>query len=167
MSLIKCPECGKEISDKAISCPTCGNPMTEKNNVPQEMIVVQKKESSIGVWIILTIIIIAILGATGVFSNATASSNLNVQIAEGRVNALGACYVKGQITNTGTSDVTDCTITFNLVSDATKEYIGKASTKFSTIKARETLNYEANGVCNSNVTEAKWKVDIKCGDNNN
>lgn len=24
MSLIKCPECGKEISDKAVSCPNCG-----------------------------------------------------------------------------------------------------------------------------------------------
>lgn len=27
MALIKCPECGKEISDKAKSCPNCGNPM--------------------------------------------------------------------------------------------------------------------------------------------
>ena len=24
MALIKCPECGKEISDKAASCPNCG-----------------------------------------------------------------------------------------------------------------------------------------------
>lgn len=28
MSLIKCPECGKEISDKAISCPQCGCPIS-------------------------------------------------------------------------------------------------------------------------------------------
>lgn len=27
MSLIKCPECGKEISDKASSCPNCGMPL--------------------------------------------------------------------------------------------------------------------------------------------
>lgn len=27
MSLIKCPECGKEISDKAKLCPNCGYPM--------------------------------------------------------------------------------------------------------------------------------------------
>lgn len=26
MSMIKCPECGKEISDKAKSCPNCGAP---------------------------------------------------------------------------------------------------------------------------------------------
>lgn len=27
MALISCPECGKEISDKAFACPHCGNPM--------------------------------------------------------------------------------------------------------------------------------------------
>ena len=32
MSLIKCPECGKEISDKATSCPNCGCPVS----VPKE-----------------------------------------------------------------------------------------------------------------------------------
>lgn len=26
MALIKCPECGKEVSSKAQSCPNCGNP---------------------------------------------------------------------------------------------------------------------------------------------
>lgn len=29
MALIKCPECGKEISDKAVSCPNCGNPIAQ------------------------------------------------------------------------------------------------------------------------------------------
>lgn len=29
MALIKCPECGKEISDKANSCPNCGCPIVE------------------------------------------------------------------------------------------------------------------------------------------
>lgn len=27
MALIKCPECGKEISNLAISCPSCGIPL--------------------------------------------------------------------------------------------------------------------------------------------
>ena len=30
MALISCPECGKEISDKAIACPNCGNPMNQQ-----------------------------------------------------------------------------------------------------------------------------------------
>ncbi len=29
MALIKCPECGKEISDKAAACPNCGCPLSE------------------------------------------------------------------------------------------------------------------------------------------
>jgi len=34
MALIKCPECGKEISDKAVACPNCGFPLDqlEKDN---------------------------------------------------------------------------------------------------------------------------------------
>jgi uncharacterized membrane protein YvbJ len=30
MALIKCPECGKEISDKALACPSCGAPSSER-----------------------------------------------------------------------------------------------------------------------------------------
>lgn len=29
MALIKCPECGHEVSDKALSCPNCGYPITQ------------------------------------------------------------------------------------------------------------------------------------------
>ncbi len=48
MALIKCPECGKEISDRAESCPSCGCPMDEeedendskdyKSNLPYEFL---------------------------------------------------------------------------------------------------------------------------------
>ena len=31
MALIKCPECNKEISDKATTCPNCGFPVQEIN----------------------------------------------------------------------------------------------------------------------------------------
>lgn len=37
MSLIKCPECGKEISDKAATCPNCGHPI--KSNIFSNKIV--------------------------------------------------------------------------------------------------------------------------------
>lgn len=30
MALINCPECGKEISDKALACPNCGNPINQQ-----------------------------------------------------------------------------------------------------------------------------------------
>ena len=38
MSLIKCPECGKEISDKVHACIYCGYPLTEISRKPQEII---------------------------------------------------------------------------------------------------------------------------------
>lgn len=36
MALINCPECGKEISDKAASCPNCGNPMNCPTTVSEK-----------------------------------------------------------------------------------------------------------------------------------
>lgn len=41
MALIKCTECGKEISDKAFACPHCGNPM---NPQPQQAQQPQQEE---------------------------------------------------------------------------------------------------------------------------
>lgn len=38
MALIKCPECSKEISDKAISCPNCGVPLIKVDLIPKEEI---------------------------------------------------------------------------------------------------------------------------------
>ena len=35
MSLIKCPECGKEFSDKAGTCPSCGCPINDARQVGQ------------------------------------------------------------------------------------------------------------------------------------
>lgn len=29
MAIISCPECGKQISDRAISCPDCGCPINQ------------------------------------------------------------------------------------------------------------------------------------------
>ena len=29
MALIKCPECGTEVSDKAVACPKCAHPIVE------------------------------------------------------------------------------------------------------------------------------------------
>lgn len=33
MALIKCSECGKDVSSKAISCPNCGNPISQETNL--------------------------------------------------------------------------------------------------------------------------------------
>ena len=68
MALINCPECSKEISDKASSCPFCGCPVNSKNK-PQEVKVIAapNKEGcflqtlNIGCMIGAVVIIITIL----------------------------------------------------------------------------------------------------------
>lgn len=34
MTLIKCPECGTDVSDKAEKCPKCAYPINPVNNIP-------------------------------------------------------------------------------------------------------------------------------------
>lgn len=34
MAMITCPECGKEVSDKARNCPNCGTPIDKKVYCP-------------------------------------------------------------------------------------------------------------------------------------
>ena len=36
MALINCPECSKEISDKALSCPNCGIPLDKIDLIPKD-----------------------------------------------------------------------------------------------------------------------------------
>lgn len=44
MALILCPECSKEISDKAQSCPSCGYPLTKGSTDAEENISTKKDE---------------------------------------------------------------------------------------------------------------------------
>jgi len=86
MSLIKCPECGKEISDRANMCPNCG--YTNKNNIKDSKISNvsnQLKTGSIVSLISCSIIIILILGFilmsyTIPDNNSQQSGDVNVTI---------------------------------------------------------------------------------------
>lgn len=42
MALIKCGECGKEISSKAKSCPNCGCPINDDKDLPRKKVIVRK-----------------------------------------------------------------------------------------------------------------------------
>lgn len=35
MALINCPECGRQVSDRANACPQCGNPIHTTSAAPQ------------------------------------------------------------------------------------------------------------------------------------
>jgi uncharacterized membrane protein YvbJ len=36
MAMIKCPECGNDVSDKAVSCPKCGCPINNEKEIKEE-----------------------------------------------------------------------------------------------------------------------------------
>lgn len=61
MALIKCSECGKEVSDKANACPNCGAPIKE-DEIKKEIKagINMTKKLAIVLVIILVIIIISV-----------------------------------------------------------------------------------------------------------
>ena len=48
MAMIKCPECGREISDKAAACPGCGAPITGGQTVIQDADTLEFQPTPIG-----------------------------------------------------------------------------------------------------------------------
>lgn len=44
MALIKCPECGKEISDKASSCPNCGMPLRREVRGTYDVVITRENQ---------------------------------------------------------------------------------------------------------------------------
>ncbi len=62
MAIIKCPECGKEISSLAESCPHCGRPMKKKTTTHYYNDHVEREYNSRSIGMMVTAVIIAGLG---------------------------------------------------------------------------------------------------------
>ena len=64
MALINCPECNKQISDKATACPHCGNPIAEPPTNQQAPVQVKKFNIQKLFAVLLTIFSLIALMAT-------------------------------------------------------------------------------------------------------
>ncbi|TNJ35901.1 zinc-ribbon domain and TM2 domain-containing protein [Prosthecochloris vibrioformis] len=53
MAIIKCSECGKDVSDKAKSCPNCGAPINENTANSKAIVVTAPKSRSLAVLLAL------------------------------------------------------------------------------------------------------------------
>ena len=73
MALIKCPECKKEISDKAASCPNCGCPIADdtSNQTPEKKVQTIEKTSKKYKGQQLASIIFGLIGFFMIFSEST------------------------------------------------------------------------------------------------
>lgn len=77
MALIKCPECGKEISDKATTCPSCGCPVRQAppplvpgGQMPPPMVpsAPKKKGQSLLTFLLVFVLIVGLLTVVATFS---------------------------------------------------------------------------------------------------
>lgn len=87
MAIISCPECGRQVSDKALKCPQCAhpiaNPETRDQLLPPKPL--QKEPENIAKkWITLTgtavLVVVAFLAVQniiGMFSGSQSSKSLN------------------------------------------------------------------------------------------
>lgn len=63
--LIRCPECGKEISDRAASCPNCGCPVSQPTDgIPPKTEPEKKTGGKWALFLIIGIVIVCVLIAT-------------------------------------------------------------------------------------------------------
>ena len=67
MAIIKCSDCGKEISDRAIACPHCGCPVDSKEITETVVSVPKKKKSKGWIFAVATILIVVAVAAVLVF----------------------------------------------------------------------------------------------------
>jgi len=59
MALIKCSECGKEISDRATTCPNCGNPLIA-NPTELNPVTIQQTRKKWKVWTAIAVVMLIV-----------------------------------------------------------------------------------------------------------
>ena len=73
MAIVKCTECTKDISDKALTCPYCGNPIAPVLYPVQPKIIVKKNEGcflqTLNLGCLLILLVIGFFVLSAVFSS--------------------------------------------------------------------------------------------------
>ncbi len=62
MALIKCPECGREVSDKAAACPQCGYPLTQPPASPSS-----RGKAGAVIFRVVTVLLLAAIAFSSAF----------------------------------------------------------------------------------------------------
>lgn len=78
MGLIKCHECGNEISDKAVSCPSCGCPIQSTTQAPYGQAQVKPQKKGHGCLVFLLVFFLFCGGMGFLIQTISGSSDGNV-----------------------------------------------------------------------------------------
>jgi len=90
MAIVKCPECGKDVSDSAVSCPNCGKPLQYSSKAPLEPAPQKKKSGTLKKILIGIAVIFVGLIALGIIvgDDKKASSSGTSQEAAPKENVI-------------------------------------------------------------------------------
>ncbi len=110
MAMINCPECGKEISDKATVCPNCGCPITEDASKiqPVEIASVAIKPKFNKKVLVIIVVAIAIAG----IGICLFSANKSAQQAKNKERFIELASL---VKLSGLSGAAKCESTYNLI----------------------------------------------------
>ena len=116
MALVKCPDCGRDISDQAPACPHCGRPATNTPQVPPAASPAEplqkKKRSPVAMGCLALLALGAVVGVLSESSTTTDTSTSTPSMVDlnGAVRFTGTQFV---VTNNDSFDWSNCELEVN------------------------------------------------------
>lgn len=152
-----CPKCGEKVKEDYNLCPKCGYPLSENNQVVVNINSNTEKKKTSGCLIFFIVFISIIIVITAVscgLSFDAKHTDLEITNSNGNVNEYGQLTWEGDITNKGTSKISNIKIVVTCYTPA-REAVGKAYTKIQFIQPNETLHFTATGL-------STYAPDLSC-----
>lgn len=169
MALIKCPECGKEVSDNAVSCPGCGFPLKKDSHSGVENVTrnadagtyvnsaPQKKKrgclagclTAIIVFVVFFVLLLA--GSSTKTKNSSVTATLDKAVEETKADLEilsyenlsegGLRYVTGEIRNNTNKSYSYVQVEINMYKDDT--VLGSTLANVNNLGPGETWKFKA------------------------
>ncbi len=141
MALIKCPECGKEISDKAVSCPNCGYEGFKKKKK-----ITKKSAVIIGVIVaVIVFVIVMLLLFQLVFKNNKLNKNseenqlIGVETVDDFIDKFSDCAASYELSSKNLKYIKEhsdknyfAASIFNIISEFKRQDIDSQQVKYMT-----------------------------------
>lgn len=157
MALIKCPECGKEISDAAKSCPNCGYKIRNKININNKKILI------IPVGVIILILCVAFIISSSPASKAIKivksdyGKSINITEIYYNKNENGCIvhFTSGGVEDSACVHLKDKSVGYRSVFDELASYMKNSSSRDSEKQyAKKVVSYPY---------DVHWEYDLVTG----